>query len=95
MERNEEDGRITKKDFDSLCPYCKSRAIFRIGERRSIAHDFCWNSDTPQAGAEAEASDEAPELSQAQSEPEPVSDSDLLRRVRAELENILTLLDRE
>lgn len=52
MERNEEDGRITKKDFDSLCPYCKSRAIFRIGERRSIAHDFCWNSDNPQAGAE-------------------------------------------
>ena len=51
--------------------------------------------DSPQVEAEAEASDEAPELSQAQSEPEPVSDSDLLRRVRAELENILTLLDRE
>ena len=52
MERNEEVGRIMKKDFDSLCPYCKSRAIFRIGECRSIAHDSCWNLDDPQARTE-------------------------------------------
>jgi DNA-binding transcriptional MerR regulator len=43
-------------------------------------------------GAEAEESAEAPELS---TDPEPVPASELIRRVRAELENILTLLDRE
>jgi DNA-binding transcriptional MerR regulator len=50
---------------------------------------------SPQAGAGPEESAEVPELPHAQSEPEPVSDSELLRQVRAELENILTLLDRE
>ena len=50
---------------------------------------------SPQVGADAEESTEAAEFSRPESEPEPVPASDLLRRVRAELENILTLLDRE
>jgi hypothetical protein len=31
----EEAARISKKDFDSRCPLCKSQAIYRIGEHRA------------------------------------------------------------
>jgi DNA-binding transcriptional MerR regulator len=49
----------------------------------------------PQVGAEAEGSAEVPELPRPENDPAAVPASELLRRVRAELENILTLLDRE
>lgn len=31
MEMNKEVPIIPKKEFDSLCPFCKSRAVYRIG----------------------------------------------------------------
>jgi DNA-binding transcriptional MerR regulator len=52
-------------------------------------------SGSLQVGAEAVESAEVHGLSRPESNPEPVPASELLRRVRAELENMLTLLDRE
>jgi DNA-binding transcriptional MerR regulator len=52
-------------------------------------------SGSPQVGAEAVESAEVHGLSRPESNPEPAPASELLRRVRAELENMLTLLDRE
>jgi DNA-binding transcriptional MerR regulator len=51
-------------------------------------------ADLPTA-AESEESAETPGLSPPETNTEPVPASELIRRVRAELENILTLLDRE
>jgi transposase-like protein len=31
----EEVIRISKSEFDSLCPYCKSRAIYLVGAHRT------------------------------------------------------------
>jgi hypothetical protein len=28
---------MPKREFDSLCPYCKSRAVFLVGARRAEA----------------------------------------------------------
>ena len=50
-------------------------------------------ADSPPVSDE-DAPAEVPELSRNQAEPETVSDAEVLRRVRTELQNILTLLDR-
>jgi hypothetical protein len=52
VERNEEVRRISKKEFDSLCPFCNSRAIFRIGEHKLNSHGSYWHPDHPKARIE-------------------------------------------
>jgi hypothetical protein len=37
MSMNEEVPRIAKKDFDTLCPFCKSRAVYRSGAHSAEA----------------------------------------------------------
>ena len=51
--------------------------------------------DSPEVGAGAEESTEVREPPHSESAPKPAPASDLLRRVRDELENMLTLLERE
>lgn len=45
METNKEITRIPKEDFDSLCPYCKSRIIYLRGEHRADPQVSFWNID--------------------------------------------------
>lgn len=52
-------------------------------------------ADNSQTGAEIAESAEVRETPHTESRPEPPPVSELLRKVRLELENILTLLDRE
>jgi hypothetical protein len=52
MEMNKEAARISKKGFDSLCPFCKSRAIYLFAEHRAKPHGAFWNSDYPEADVE-------------------------------------------
>lgn len=52
MEMNEQVERIAKKDFDSLCPFCKSRAVFRIGEHKASSHGFYWSPQHLEARVE-------------------------------------------
>ena len=35
MATNQEVIRISKREFDSLCPYCKSRAVYLVGLHRA------------------------------------------------------------
>jgi len=35
MKVDQEEKRITKRDFDSLCPYCRSRAVYLSGAYRT------------------------------------------------------------
>lgn len=45
METTKEVTRIMKEDFDSLCPFCKSRIIYLVGEHRAKLHVSFWNID--------------------------------------------------
>lgn len=53
MEMNKKAARVSKEDFDSLCPFCKSRAIYLLGENREKRHGSLCNSDYPEAKVEA------------------------------------------
>lgn len=52
MQMNKEVARISKKDFHSLCPFCKSRAIYQIGAHRANPQNSFWYSDYPEAEVE-------------------------------------------
>jgi hypothetical protein len=52
MEMNKEAAKISKEDFDSLCPFCKSGAIYLFGEHREKRHGSFWYSDYPEAEVE-------------------------------------------
>jgi hypothetical protein len=52
MQMNKEVARISKKDFDSLCPFCKSRAIFQIETHKANPQSSFWYSDYPEGEVE-------------------------------------------
>ena len=52
METNKEAARISKEDFDSLCPFCKSPVVYLLGEHRANSHDSSRDSDYPEAEVE-------------------------------------------
>jgi transposase-like protein len=49
MQMNKEVAKISKKNFESLCPFCKSRAIYQIGAHRANPQGSIWYSDYPEA----------------------------------------------
>lgn len=52
MEMNKETARISKEDFNSLCPFCKSRAIYLFGEHAVPPHGSFRDSDDPEEDVE-------------------------------------------
>jgi hypothetical protein len=52
MEMNKEAARIPKESFNSLCPYCKSLAIYRFGEHGANSRGSFGGSDYPEAEVE-------------------------------------------
>jgi len=44
--------RILKLEFDSLCPFCKSRAIFKTGERQMPSPSFFARPEFSEATVE-------------------------------------------
>jgi hypothetical protein len=52
MELNKEAARIPKEDFDSHCPFCKSRIVYLLGEQRANSHGSSWDPDNPEAEVE-------------------------------------------
>ena len=52
MQMNQEVAKIPKKDFDSLCPFCKSRTIYHIAAHRANPQGSLWYSDYPEAEVE-------------------------------------------
>jgi transposase-like protein len=52
MRMNEEVAKISKKEFDSLCPFCKSEAIYQIGGHQASPRGSLWYGDYPEAEVE-------------------------------------------
>jgi uncharacterized protein (DUF427 family) len=45
-------ARISKKDFRSLCPFCKSGAIYQIEAHKENPEGSFWYSDYPESEVE-------------------------------------------